>query len=385
MRLLHIVPTYLPATRYGGPIFAVHGLCRALAARGHAVEVFTTSIDGPHDSPVPHGVPVTLDGVTVRYFKSTLLRRLSYAPALASALRQRIARADAVHLHSVFLWPTFAAARLARHAGVPYVVSPRGMLVKRLIASRHRLIKSAWIGLFERATLEHAAAVHVTSRVEAAELAAFKWKLARVEVLPNGVDEYGDAAATPSGDVAALAREQPVVLFLGRLTWVKGLDRLLHAVARTRHGTLVIAGPDYDGIAPRRARLARELGVADRVRLLPRTVAGRDKEAIFAAARAFVLPSDSESFGNAAIEAMQRGVPAIVTPGVGAAEVVREAGGGLVVESDPAALAAAIDRLTGDADLARRLGDAGRRHVRTHLGWANVAARMESLYGSLRC
>jgi hypothetical protein len=64
MRLLHVVPTYLPATRYGGPIFAVHGLCRALAARGHAVEVFTTSIDGPRDSAVPHGVPVTLDGVT---------------------------------------------------------------------------------------------------------------------------------------------------------------------------------------------------------------------------------------------------------------------------------------------------------------------------------
>ena len=143
MRLLHIVPTYLPAVRYGGPIFAVHALCRALAARGHVVEVFTTSIDGPRNASVPHDKPVMLDGVKIRYFASPTLRRLSWAPALARALRREIAGADVAHLHSVFLWPTWAAARLARRAQVPYVISPRGMLVEKLIKSRHRLLKSA--------------------------------------------------------------------------------------------------------------------------------------------------------------------------------------------------------------------------------------------------
>jgi glycosyltransferase involved in cell wall biosynthesis len=81
---------------------------------------------------------------------------------------------------------------------------------------------------------------------------------------------------------------------------------------------------------------------------------------------------------------MQRGVPVIVTTGVGAAEVVREAGGGLVVDGAPAALAAAIDRLTGDAGLSRAMGEAGRRHVRDHYSWPSVAARMETLYESLR-
>src|SRR3984957_865631 len=144
MRILHVVPTYLPATRYGGPIVAVHSLCRALAARGHAVEVFTTSIDGPLDSAVPYDAPVMLDGVKVRYFASRLLRRLSWAPALARTLQRDMAGADAVHLHSVFLWPTWAAARLAARSAIPYVISPRGMLVDKLIASRHHLLKSAW-------------------------------------------------------------------------------------------------------------------------------------------------------------------------------------------------------------------------------------------------
>ena len=111
MRLIHITPTYLPATRYGGPIFAVHGLCAALAERGHSVEVFTTSIDGRCNSTVTHDAPVMLDGVMVRYFASPVLRRLSWAPGLAVALRAEIGAADIVHLHSVFLWPTAVAAR----------------------------------------------------------------------------------------------------------------------------------------------------------------------------------------------------------------------------------------------------------------------------------
>lgn len=67
MRLLHVVPTYLPATRYGGPIYSVHGLCKALTAHGHEVYVFTTKVDGPGDSAVPLGQPVdNAETVTVK-------------------------------------------------------------------------------------------------------------------------------------------------------------------------------------------------------------------------------------------------------------------------------------------------------------------------------
>src|SRR5947209_7263647 len=124
MRILHVVPTYLPAVRYGGPIFAVHGLCRALVARGHEVDVVTTNINGLENIGVPTEVPIRLDDVRVRYFSSKFLRRLSWAPSLSHALRQEVAGFDVVHLHSIFLWPTWAAARSARNANVPYLISP---------------------------------------------------------------------------------------------------------------------------------------------------------------------------------------------------------------------------------------------------------------------
>ena len=76
MRILHVVPTYIPAYRYGGPIYSVHGLCKVLAAHGHDIHVFTTNVDGPNDSDVPLGTPVDMDGVKVWYFPSKHLRRL---------------------------------------------------------------------------------------------------------------------------------------------------------------------------------------------------------------------------------------------------------------------------------------------------------------------
>src|SRR5262245_56505714 len=271
MRILHVVPTYLPAVRYGGPIFAVHGLCRALAARGHELQVFTTNRDGPGVTPTPIGTSVDLDGVQIRYFAIPLLRRLYWAPALGRALHHEIGKVDIVHLHTVFLWPTWAAARAARNARVPYVLSPRGMLIKDLIARRSRLAKSVWIHLIERANVEQAGALHLTSQLEATEIERFGWGLPRLVIVPNAVDEPISETGNIASDVEAITSEQPLVLFLGRLTWKKGLDRLLHAFAHTQSGILAVVSPD-ENFAPKLVKLAAELRIAHRVRILPRTV-----------------------------------------------------------------------------------------------------------------
>ena len=175
MKILHVVPTYLPAVRYGGPIYCVHGLCRALVRLGHEVHVFTTSVDGDSDSEVVLGQPVDLDGVKVWYFSSTRLRRLYYSPPMKRILQNMTGEFDLLHLHSVFLWPTWAAARAARRHGIPYVLSPRGMLVKDLIERKSRLLKTSWIRLVEKKNIEQAAAVHVTSTKEASELEKFSF------------------------------------------------------------------------------------------------------------------------------------------------------------------------------------------------------------------
>ena len=384
MQILHVAPTYFPAVRYGGPIFSVHGLCRALAARGHRIEVFTTNVDGPNNSDVPLGVPVLLDGVRIRYFRSDILRRLYRSPTLGRALKAELRTFSLVHIHSVFVWPTWAAARSASTGGIPYVLSPRGMLVKDLIQRRNPIVKSAWIQLFEKSNLEHASAIHTTSELEAEELKWFKFRLARVATIANGIDNITTFSPDDvSSDVKDIVRDRPIILSFGRISWKKGFDRLLHAFALTTAGTLAIVGPDDENMVPQLKRLAQSLQIEGRVRILPRFISGADKEYLLKSSQIYVLPSYSENFGNTVLKSMQRGVPVVVTPEVGAAEIVRVSGGGIVTGGERRSLSEALNRLLKDTQLARSMGEAGSRHALRHYGWSGIAEQMESLYQSL--
>jgi glycosyltransferase involved in cell wall biosynthesis len=384
-----VVPTYVPAWRHGGPVRAVHGLCKALAVRGHEVTVFTTALDagGP-----PLDRPVAIDGVAVRYFPLAAPRRLYRAPSLAAALAGAVPACDAVHLHSVYLWPTAAAARAAAWEGVPYLVAPRGMLVPDLVRRRGRLRKLAWLGLVERRTLDGAAALHVTSELEAREAGRLACRLGLplppAVVVANGVEDEpapADGALLSEAVRAALAR-RPLLLFLGRVSWKKGLDRLIRALPRVLAlapgATLAIAGNDDEALAPALLRLAADLGVAGSIAFLGE-VHGADKAALLHGADLLALASYSENFGNAVLEAMAAGCPVTVTPEVGIAEAIVETGAGIVAEGDPAALGGALGALLANPATRREMGERGAAAARERFGWGPIAARMEAVYRSL--
>jgi glycosyltransferase involved in cell wall biosynthesis len=377
MRILHVVPTYLPAVRYGGPMFSIHALCRSLAAMGHEVHVATTSLDGPDDLDVALGTPVDRDGVAVWYFPVTPPRRIARSPALGRHLRERMHAFDVLHTHAMFQWPPWRAAREARRAGVPYVMAPRGMLVPELFASRRPLAKALWLRLLDHGNLTQAAALHLTSERERDDVARLGLAVDRAVVIPNGFDM--DDALAPS---AAAPPAQPYALYLGRISWKKGLDRFIRALAQAREVQAIIAGNDDEGYRRTLEGLARECGVRDRVRFLE-PVYGAEKWALLRAAAFAVLPSQSENFGNAVLEAMAAGKPVVVSDAVGLAEAVREADCGIVTGNEPGMLAAALERLWRDPDARREMGERGRRLVQSEYAWPRIAARTAELYAGL--
>jgi glycosyltransferase involved in cell wall biosynthesis len=288
-----VVPTYFPAVRYGGPIRSVHALSKFLAARGHDVHVFTTSVDGPNDLDFPTSAPVELDGVKVRYFPVRFLRRLYWSPPMAAALRQEIGGFNVLHLHSVFLWPTWAAARIARSLRVPYIVSPRGSLGREVIRRKSTLLKTSWIRLIEQRTLSESAGVHVTSDIESAEIKALRLPLPALFCVPNGVDAPEQHPPLSAGPFSAITR--PYALFLSRINWKKGLDRLLEAWQSIPHLKLVIAGNDEEGYQAKLEEIARKFQILDRICFLG-PVSEDHKWALYENAELLVLPSYAENF-----------------------------------------------------------------------------------------
>lgn len=380
MRILHVVPSYVPAWRYGGPIRSVHGLCKALAAAGHDVEVFTTNADGPDELDVPVCTPVDVDGVKVWYFP-TRNRRLYWSPEMGKALHRSARDFAVMHLHSIYLWPTLAGARAARRAHVPYVISPRGMLMRALIRGKSRWVKTAWIRLFERGNLARAAAAHFTSSREAAEAEELSLEFQRVLVIPNGIDDEASPGATLEPLPAGFPRPgTPFLLFIGRLSWEKGLDRLIAALEHVPDVKLVVAGSASDEAFRKRLdALAAEHHVVERVRFVG-SVRGNAKAWLLDNATMLVLPSYAESFGNVVLEAMAAGCPVVVTPEVGAAEVVRDSGAGAVVPGEPQALAAGIRNLLEDRPALRQMGSRGRAAFEKTFTWGAVAKQMAEAY-----
>jgi glycosyltransferase involved in cell wall biosynthesis len=245
-------------------------------------------------------------------------------------------------------------------------------------------VKSAWIALIERRNLETAAAVHVTSQLEADELAAFRFNLTNICIVPNGVDLLSEGPLNHkiSSAIAEIVAGSPYLLFLGRINWKKGLDRLIAALELVPQVRLIVAGNDEEGYQATLEALAESHGVTDRI-LFAGPVYGEDKRILFTHAAALITPSYSENFGNVVLEAMAAGCPVITTPEVGAAEIVRESGAGLVVNGNFRSLASGITQLIQNPESMSAMRTKGPESVVRHYTWDAVAKRTETAYLSV--
>jgi glycosyltransferase involved in cell wall biosynthesis len=381
MRVLHVSPYFAPAFVYGGPPRSILGLCKGLQRAGVDIEVFTTTANGQTDLPASIGDGDRYEGIPVRYFARTAPRRFWNASGLHQAVHASLSRFDLIHIHGLWHRPSALAARAAAAAGVPYIVSPRGMLEPAALAI-HKWRKRALFEAIERRTLSHAAFLHATSASEAATLQRLRLG-ADVVVVPNGVD--GDAASMGDGrrlrQRLGLTDAARVVLFLGRVHPIKRLDLLGEAVAQIglQDVHLVIAGPDEG----HRAALEGEF---ERLNVHAHWIGRVDdseRADAFAAADVLALCSDSESFGMVVLEAMGAGVPVVVTQTCPWSEIA-EAGAGRHVPQSARPIASALAEILNDRQLAASMAAAGRRLVSARYTWSAVGAEMARQYRAAR-
>jgi glycosyltransferase involved in cell wall biosynthesis len=378
MRILHVIGSVAP--RYGGPSTSAPAMCRALAERGHHVELATTDMDGPGALPVPVNRTITVAGVPVTYRRAHWPRSYAASIGLGRWLRHHVEWFDVVHIHSLYQFHTWFAARCCRRAGVPYVVRPHGALDPYHLRQR-RWRKAMCTWLLERRALDAAAGMHYTSVAEH-EHAVRQRRLPPGFVVPLGV-ELG-----PAGHPDELLRRHPelagrtLVTFLGRLTPKKRLDLLVDAFASVAEADerahLVVAGPD-DGVGDTLRAQVAGLGLEARVSMLG-LLTGAPKTSLLQTSRVVALPSEDESFGVAVAEAMHAGAAVVVTEGVAIHREVAAARAGLVVPPRVEPLAEALLGFVQDERRATETGRNGRALARSRWTWPQVAADLERMY-----
>lgn len=361
-RILHVIPSVSPSR--GGPSFVMRTLARALSREDLEVHVATTDDDGAGRAKVRHAVPCDEEGATFWYFPRQV-RTYTVSLPLALWLVRNIHQYDLVHIHALFSFPAIAAAFAARRAGVPYIIRPLGTLNLWGFENRRPWLKRLSFQLIEKRLLAGASGIHYTSQQEleeASRLTVPGQSLGQSLVIPNPVD----CPATLLRNCPPEWKGRQVILFLSRLDRKKGIDLLLPAFAEVHDANadtfLVLAGDgDAEWIEGLRAQAYR-LGIAEHVSWTG-FLDGEEKARMLASADVFVLPSYSENFGVAAVEALAYGCPVIVSDNVGIHRELERSEAGLVTHCRVADLAAALARLLSDAPLRERLRRNGKRLV----------------------
>jgi glycosyltransferase involved in cell wall biosynthesis len=364
------------AVTFGGISLACAQLTNHLARAGAGVVAI--SLD---DDRVPVW-PLDAEVVAVRCSASRP-HRLGYSRALAARLAA-LAPPDLVHLHGLWRLHFAQAARSARRATVPVIVTVHGMLHPPALRQRGAFKRVArW--MFQDVVLRTARCLHATAAEEADEIRSLGYDRP-IAVIPWGVDMPDEELANrPSAPQTADGRR--VLLFLGRMHPTKGLETLLRAWARVFRRVpswrLVLAGYDEGNYRATLAALAGELGLGDSLSFTG-PVEGADRERLLTGAQLLVLPSPSENFGFVVPEALARGVPVIATQGAPWSSLSAEdCGWWIPVGHEPLA-ATLADALSRPPDTLHEMGQRGRRFARAHFTWQAVTGSMLKLYAWAR-
>jgi poly(glycerol-phosphate) alpha-glucosyltransferase len=293
--------------RGGGISDAVHRMARSL----HATPDFQVSVLGLADRDRMQPAE-NWNGVPSVALPTIGPSALGYAPRLASRLvREGI---DLLHVHGLWMYPSAASLGWARATGRPYVITPHGMLDPWAV-NNSRWKKRIAFWAYEGRHLQGAGCLHALCEAEAESIRAFGLRNP-ICIVPNSVHRPPIA-----GTLEEHRSDSPrTLLYIGRLHPKKGLANLLKAWHRFegRRGAvvggweLVIAGWDQGGHERELKDLAGELGIDESVRF-PGPRFGDDKDALFRAASAFVLPSLSEGLPMAVLEAWSYGLPVLMT------------------------------------------------------------------------
>ena len=369
--------------RTGGPSRAVLDLSMAMADRGHSVTVATRS--GP-DLPHEWQEPIRAES---RQPRAVILPQSRWLPpgseAVATCARL-VADSDVVHLHGVWEPFNLRLAARARAAGVPYLVTLRGMLDDWCMAQRG-LKKRIYLALVGRRFLEQAALVQCTADAELCQ--SEKWfPRGRGVVLPNLLN-LGPYEILPGPDAAIrrfpfLADQHPWLLFLGRVTPKKGVGHLIEA-ARLLHLSGCPVGVVVAGAADSEAYLAElqdrvaATGLTDHVRFVGH-VDGGLKVSLLQAVDLTVIPTSQENFGFVFYESLAAGTPVVTTPLIDTAGELQKSGACYLVEQDGGMLANRLKTLLADRDRLRGRGHQAREWILREYATPRIAARYEAMF-----
>ena len=358
----------------GGPPKIIYDHAVVQMKLGAEVTILTPISEGQKLYAIPEGAKVI---TCKRHWLAKFWAEFS--PELYTWIKQHGNEYDVIHIHGVW-----------HFAGVtPYLA---GIKTAKCITT-HGLLDSWTIGrgywkkmlfgfLFQKRILKNTELIQINNTDEQADLKRFLgFQHPNVQIIPNGMNLKDFEKLPPKNtfrDKFLIPKAQKIVLFLSRINLKKGLDLLLPAfkeISSKRDDCLLImAGPD-DGYLVQTEVFIKENHLENRMKLVG-MLTGNDKLAAFADADIFALPSHSEGFSIATLEALISGVPSLLSDRVGFGEAIRANNAAHLIDLNVESIVAGLTQMLDNQDYCQQLSQNGISLVKNKYDIEIVARRL---------
>ncbi len=374
MKILQ-VNHFLSPLHGGGSIDVISNLSKHLAKRRHEVTIFTTDFE------LDEVYIKSLDGVYVVPFHCIAnIGLMLISPTMKRQLKKEIKNFDVIHIHCSRSYQNIIVHHYAKKHNIPCILQSHGSVLPFFEKQR---LKKLYDWIWGYKILKGASKVIALTKTEAEQYKKMGVDENKIEIVPNGInlsEYYNLPTRGKFREKYAIKSEEKMILYLGRIHKIKGLDLLVEMFSdllKELDGVrLVIVGPD-DGFLSIVKKQIKNLKIGHKV-LFTGPLFERGKLEAYVDADVYVLPSVYETFPVTVLEACACGTPVIVTNRCGIADILGKVG--YVVEYDKDQLGDAILKILSDEGLRRRFGVEGKRLVREEFGWDNVVRKIEEMY-----
>ena len=381
MKILHIVPSFVPCYSHGGVVNASYQIGKKQVENGHDVSVYTTD-NCINRLRFDNNYNVDVDGIKVFYFKNisnNIKNKLTIDTpvSLIRHMKKTIHNFDIVHIHEHRHSLAIITHRYAVKNNIPYVLQAHGSVLPFF---QKETLKNIFDKMWGFNILHDANCVFSLSEVESKQYLKMGVKKENIKIVPLGVNLNEYTNLPKKGNFRKkynISNNEKLLLFIGRIHEIKGLDLLVKAVSKVSNVKLVIVGDDF-GFKSELEKLIDELNIKDAV-IFTGVLIGQEKFEALVDCDIFVMPSRYESFTTSGLEAMATSKPLILTENNHISSWV-DGNVGVKCKFNDTDLASTIEKLVNNEKKCIEYGNNGRKLIENKYNWDMVVHEINNIY-----
>ena len=378
MKILQVIPFFSP--KFGGSVTVLYDLSKELAKRKHDVTIITTDFGFDPQ----YADTIRTDGVTVISFKAILNFGLFiYTPSMKSWLRDNIKDFDVIHMHNFRSYQNNIVYRYAMQNHIPYIVQPQGTVLPFF---EKQALKRIYDICWGKQILKNASNLFASSKNESDQIQSMGVERNKITIVPTCLDLSEFNNLPQRGTFKAkygIKPNEKVILFLGRIHKIKGIDLLIDAFFDLSNEMddikLVIIGPD-GGLMDSLLKKVEDLNIREKI-IFTGMIHNFDKFAAYVDAEIYVLPSKSEAFGLTVLEAWACGTPVIISEGCLISEFLPNKE--IIFKRDKNQLKNLLKKIFQDNGLKTKLQNEGKELLKNQFNWSKGIENYIFIYSDL--